>query len=200
MDEVTKVIAKLVTQYEEILLGVNEIRETLNKQRDQELVKRLEKLEISMKDQHIKLDALNAIDINPTIVAPTAPATVRVARGKNKRDDNIADAEVKDDASDTPNSKQFVNITDYFKHLWVTSRELLYEKGVITEDEYKKIYEEHKEKFNKKKNDLILQRSIAFQIWKTLPQANKDIVHSMKNQNNNDVRKKKSTEISEEKL
>lgn len=190
-------ILKIATQIEGLSLTVDEIKETLAKQRDSELAKRLDKLEASMKDQHIKLDALNAIDINPTLVVPAAPAAVRVAGAKavKKREDNVdepVEAVVPDDSS------QFSNITSYFKYLWTVKRDLLFEKGVITQEMIDKIYEDNKDKFDKKKkNDLVLQKSIAFQVWKALPKASKDIVYAMKNQNSNEVQKQNSTEIVE---
>lgn len=198
-------ILKISTQMEGIGLAVDEIKETLSKQRDSELARRLERLESSMKDQHIKLDALNAIDINPTLVVPTAPAAVRVAGAKSavvakKREDNLPVDEPQDVVDSKPDElKTFSNITEYFKFLWTVKRDLLYEKGVLTKEDYEKIYEDNKEKFDKKKkNEIILQKSIAFQIWKVLPQPAKDIVYAMKNQNINDVQKNNSTEIIED--
>ena len=210
--KLTDVILKLSTQLEEIGLKVAETNEIIMKQKNEELLKRLERLEASMKDQHLKLDAMNAIDINPTIHVANGPVTARVAPAKKvakvKKEDNVqveADEEVVDDtkavddvkAADEP--KPFSNITEYFKHLWITQRELLYEKGVLTKEEYEKIYEDNKDKFDKKKkNELVLQKSVAFQIWKTIKLEKKDIVKAMKDQNTKDIQKKNSQEIDEE--
>jgi len=203
MDKLSDVINKISTQLEEVHISVNEIKETLQKQRNEDLLKRLTSLENSMKDQHIKLDALNAIDINPTIIAPTAPVTVRVAATKAKKQDAIEDDDTDTDSkieeNKTEDPKQFSNITEYFKHLWVAEREMLYAKGVVTEEEYMKIYNDNKEKFDKKKkNELVLQKAVAFQIWKSLPTNRKDIVYAMKNQSSKDEQKRNSTEINEE--
>lgn len=198
-------ILKMSTQMEGMGLAIDEIKETLLKQRDSEINKRLERLEVSMKDQHMKLDAINGIDINPTLVVPNAPLTVKVAAVKVvKKADDTEEIDDKPNVKDTNESKedepkQFGNITEYFKYLWTVKREELYEKNVLTKEEYNKIYELNKNKFDKKKNnEIMLQKSIAFQIWKVLPQASKDIVYAMKNQNSNDVQKKNSTEVTEE--
>lgn len=191
---------KLSTQLEDLALNVGDIKEMLTKQRDDELLKRLTALEESVKEQHLKLDAINAIDINPTIVAPQAPGSVRVsgATKTKKRDDNIDDAPIQEEIV-VKEDKQFSTITEYFKHLWMTNRDLLYERGVLTKEFYEKTYEDNRDKFEKKKkNEVVLQKSVAFQLWKTLPQASKDIVKAIKNQSANDLQKKNSTEIVEE--
>ena len=209
-------ILGISAQMNEMSLKMEEINAVLKKQRDEELIRRIDKLEKNMNDQHIKLDALNAIDINPTIVTATAPTSVKVASSasggsgggeKKKRadraDNTAAAATAVDDevtAAPAASTQQpiFSNVTEYFKFLWVTQRQTLFDRGVLTEEFCQKVYDDNKDKFAKCKNDIVLQKRYAFQIWRALPVDKKEIVYAMKNQNSNDQQKMNSTEISEE--
>ena len=201
MEALKDAILKLSSQLDEIRLDVGEIKETITKQRNDALLERLGKLETSMRDQHIKLDALNALNINPTIEAPR-PAAVRVAGAKKKdekKDEKDENPAVEADPEPVDDLQQFSTITEYFKHVWVTQRPKLFEKGVYSQKEYDDLYAANKEAFDKKKkNELLLQKSIAFKIWRSLDDDRKAIVKSMKNQNANDINKNASKEVEEE--
>jgi hypothetical protein len=192
MDVLTNAILKLSTQQEEILLEIKEIKETITKQRNDVLLERISKLETSMKDQHIKLDALNAIDINPTIDAPR-PAAVRVAGAKKKADEAKDDKKADEVEEDAP--QQFSTITEFFKHIWVTDRAKIYAMNVYSEKEYDDIYAANKEAFDKKKNELLLQKAVAFKIWRSLSDERKEVVKALKNAYTTDLQKKASKEI-----
>lgn len=191
-------VAKLSTQINEMHLCIRELSETVSRQQNGELMARLERVELSLKDQNLKLDSLSAVDIIPNIVMASGPTTVKVAGAKSKEKD-AEPAVATTAATPATTEKQFTNITEFFKHLWCNSRELLFEKDVLTQEEFDKIYEENKEKLEKKKkNELVMQKSIAFTVWRALDQSKKDIVYALKNQNANDVQKKKSHDITEE--
>lgn len=207
MDALKDAILKLSTQLDEIRLDVAEIKENITKQRTEALLERLTKLEASMRDQHVKLDALNAIDINPTIEAPR-PAVVRVAGAKKKDDDKVEKVEKAEKAEKAEkgepeepeaDTQQFSNITEYFKYVWVTDRQRLYDKDVYSQKEYDDLYEENRETFDKsKKNELLLQKKIAFKIWRGLSDKRKEIVKAMKDQNAKDINKKASKDVEAE--
>jgi hypothetical protein len=196
-------IMKLNTRVEELDFHVGEIKEMLVKQRNDELMKRLESLESSMKKQHLKLDALSAIDPVPVVVAPTTATTIKVAgaRGK-KREDNLKDEDstVDEPVLESSASKNpvFNNVTEYFKWLFSNNTELLFEKNVLTKEFVDEIRDKNKDKLDKKKNGLVFQKSLAYAIWKALPQSNRDIVYAMKEQNATDQQKNNSTEVQEE--
>jgi len=197
MEALKDAILKISTQLDEVRLDVGEIKETITKQRNDALSERLAKLEASMRDQHVKLDALNAIDINPTIEAPR-PAAVRVAGAKKADEKKEPDEKKEEPEEEAP--QQFSNITEYFKHVWVTDRERLYEKGVYSKKEYDEFYEAKKDDFDKKakKNELLLQKSIATKIWRSLSDERKEIVKAMKDQNAKDINKKASKDVEAE--
>lgn len=207
MDALLKdAILKLSTQQEEILTQLTVISETITKQRTDALLDRIAKLEQSMKEQHVKLDALNSIDINPTIEAPR-PATVRVAGGKKKAEEEDkkekkADADedkAKEEDAEDPLSFSGGNITEYFKFLWIRHREIIYEKAIYSEKEYEKLLVDNKDEFDKKKkNELVLQKAIAYKIWRGLAKDKQEVVRAMKNQNANDLNKKASKDIEAE--
>jgi hypothetical protein len=204
MDALKDAILKLSTQMDEIRLYIGEIKETISKQRNEALLDRLTKLESGQRDVHVKLDALNAIDINPTIEAPR-PAAVRVAGAKkkvdkddDKKDDAPKEETKEEEVDDAP--QQFSNITEYFKHVWVTDRARLFEKNVYSQKEYDELYEANKADFDKKakKNELLLQKSIATKIWRSLNDERKEIVKAMKDQNAKDINKKASKDVEAE--
>lgn len=178
---------EITVRLDEIMVELSKISKVLELQRNDTLLERLKALEKSMADQHLKLDALNAIE--PTIIAPaTASVTVKVA------DDNAA-AEV---AAPVTVEPKFATITSYFKHIWLNARDSLYEKGVFSQGEYDEWFKNNQDKFEKKKNEVVLQSSIAPQIWKLLTPERKAIVYSMKDQYMKDRLKEKSNELKEE--
>lgn len=208
MAALNDILQRISTQLEELRIEVAEIKETITKQRNDALLDRLNKLEGMMRDQHIALDALNAIDINPTIEAQR-PNQVKVAGRKKKDEAEKTDKEdKKDDKADKAEEEkpeeeplQFATIVEYWKHIWVVDRARIYEKGAYSEKEYDEFCEKNKEtleKDKKKKNDLLLQKGVAFKIWRTLSDDRKDIVKAMKAQSANDVNKKASKDVEAE--
>lgn len=200
---VHEALLKLSIQIEEVNTTVQEMKTAAEKRSETELLRRLEKIEESVRSQSLKIDTLSAIDITPTVVVPNPPAAVRIA-GDIKEDPKAAAPDTKEDAKavagaskETP--KYLGNITEFFKHLWSVDQKVLYSKGVITEEDMKKIQEENKSKLDKKKNELVKANSLAFTIWRSLPDAKKEIVYALKVQYAADYRKKASVDIGEEK-
>lgn len=196
-------INKLSLQVEQLALVAVEIREMLIKQKNDEFLRRIELIEKELKSHGIKLDALNAIDISPTILAPTAPTTVKVATKAQKKeieDEKVeAHEKVEEKVAEVEEPTSFSNIADYFKYLWVYKRDLIYSKNVYSEEEYTKFMEENKDTAPKKKtNEITLQKSIGFKIWKSLSTERRNIVYAMKDQHTTNIKKKSSTEIVEE--
>jgi hypothetical protein len=189
--------AKIVTMLEELTLNVVAIKETLAKQNNDLLTKRLDSLDAAIKDQHLKLDTLNAVDLGSVAVTPQVKPKKTATAAKK---DNI-ELDVEAVAEPAVEPTTFTNVVEYFRHMWVYKRDVLYAKNVLSQAEYEKVYKENKDKIEKNKknkNDITLQRSIAYQIWKTLKKDSKDIVVAMKNQNSNDIQKNNSHEIDEE--
>lgn len=194
-------INEINARLDEVMLELSKITKILELQRNETLLERIKSLEKSIADQDLKLDALKSIQknldvqnikldalnaIEPTIIAPAATAvTVKVA------DDNAANAPA---ATAEPS---FATITSYFKYIWINARDSLYEKGVFSQTEYDAWVKDNPDKFEKKKNELVLQGSIAPQIWKSLSAERKAKVYAMKDQYMKDRLKEKSNELKE---
>lgn len=194
-------LLKISTEIAEINTTVQELKVNAEKRSENELLRRLEKIEAAVNSHGIKLDSLSAVDIAPVIAVPAAPATVRVAGGDVKEDikDVKTDvkAETKADTKEPP--KYLGNIMEFFKHVFTTDQKVLIAKGILSDEELKKVTDENKSKLDKKKNDLVKANSLAVTIWRTLPDPKKDLVYALKKQYSDDFRRKASTDIGEEK-
>jgi hypothetical protein len=201
---------KINAQLAELLIRVTEIQTSMKKAEADAIMDRISKLEQNTerlmagsqiietytKNLNIKFDSATSVDIPAIINPPTGPTTVRVAGGEDEKAQPQADATVAAaTAGGEPLKQKFTNIIDFFKHMWVTDKQILFDKKIITEELVKKATDENQDKAKKSKNDIVLQKSIAATVWKYVAQPQRDIVKSMKSQYENNVNKANSIEI-----
>ena len=189
---------KYSAQLDEIKLTLLELKAIMSKQSQDELIKRLEKLEVSVKTQHVKLDALSSLDLPTTINVPVAPTSVRVAGGstagveKEPRAANVA----ADDSTTGSAPKSFASVVEFFKHMWMTDTAKLLERNVLTQEYIENIMTENKEALDKKsKNDIVLQKAIASALYKKLTPGAKEIVKSIQVEYTSNLNKANAKEI-----
>jgi len=77
------------------------------------------------------------------------------------------------------------NVNEYFKYIYATNRNLLFERGIITEKLEKDIIEEKSDALSKKKTDADVMRAIATHMYKKLSTEEKDILQALKVQDIN---------------
>lgn len=163
-------------------------------------------LECSMKNQHLKLDCLSSINYMCGSSSPVTKAQKKDDQPNNELSENSQQQpgnanETIQEPTDNSKKGECVsrNITEYFKYIYMNNRDILFEKGILSKDECDKIIAEHTPAAGeKKKSDIVLQKTVATAIWKTLTTDKRDIVYALRNQNNNDIQKNKSKDIKEE--
>jgi len=195
---------KLTANMSELLIRVQEMHELLKRSDNDKLMERIQNLEKQTKELHIKFDAVSSLELPSTINPPNAPTTVRVAGAGRPANVSplVTDIPAAGEEPPTPivvgtnkNVKPFHTCADFFKHMWVTDKQSLYDKEITSQAEVEKIKTENKDKLEKAKNELLLQRSIAALIWKVLPDKKKDVVKSMMKQYENDLNKANDKQI-----
>lgn len=174
MSDLSNNVNILMAQQQELLMVVREIQEQLVSQKNKEVLERLTALERICKDQSIKIDCLGGVvDIRPdTAITPATP----VERPKKN-----------------------MSVSDYFKELWATNKEMIFKHGAITRDECDRIMQENAAAIEKKAGD---DRAIAQIIWTkyfrgSLNPAGKAIIESLKNQSKNDANRANTLEVNE---
>ncbi len=190
-------IDKLLALTNELLMRTTEIQETQKKNDTDKLMERIHALEQQCKDLHIKFDCISSLEPAITINPPNAPTTVKIAGVGRPANVGEIDVKIEDDVKIELVflAKPFHTCSDFFKHMWSTDKQTLFDREIMTQVETDKIQVDNQEKLSKAKNSIVLQKNIAALIWKTLPDKKMDIVKSIMKQYENDLNKSKSKEI-----
>lgn len=190
MDKIMTANLQINTRLDELLLflqNMNEDIKTIKNGKEHKFDdSRFENIEQGMKVLHIKIDTIKT-SIIPTVISNSTVSKISTVE---------IETSVVEEKEET--LQKFTNITEYFKYLWISDKQSLYDKGIVTVeffDEIMKNSNESIEKVKKKGNEIMLQKSIALSIWKALPKTAKDKIQSMKSDHTNNVAKQNSKEI-----
>jgi len=196
---------KLTANMSELLIRVQEMHELLKRSDNDKLMERIQNLEKQTKELHIKFDAVSSLELPSTINPPNAPTTVRVAGAGRPANVSplVTDIPAAGEEPPTPvvvgtnkNVKPFHTCADFFKHMWVTDKQSLYDWDILLPSEADKIQKDNQVALDKKsKNPIVMQRGVAALIWKVLLETKKVIVKSKMKQHENDLNKAQSVDI-----
>lgn len=190
--ELLSTISTISARLEQVIFAINNIQQQLSKQRNEELLKRLDALEALSKKQSLKLDALNAIE--PLTVVNNVSKVV--STNNDSSTPSATTAETTNNLGSKP--KTFTTITEFFKYMYSNNPQELYSKGIINEAEVTELINKNQAVLAEKKTDVIRLRAIVTLVYKSLTKESKQVLQALKLAYTNDCTKQNAVELKTE--